>query len=110
MNQQELLKTIPESIGFTDKDLRVTWKDGHESVWNLLKLRKECPCAVCRGGDFGPIGAKTGNITEAKLVSFNKVGRYALNFIWQDGHTTGIHTYDRLRASCECPDCQSGGK
>lgn len=29
--------------------------------------------------------------------SFHKVGRYALQFDWSDGHSTGIYTYERLR-------------
>ncbi|HNI99440.1 MAG TPA: gamma-butyrobetaine hydroxylase-like domain-containing protein, partial [Leptospiraceae bacterium] len=44
------------------------------------------------------VGAATGNITSASLVSFRKVGRYALNLTWNDNHDTGIYSYDNLRA------------
>ena len=91
------LKTIPKEITYDEQNLYLQWKDGHSSKVNLLKLRKECPCAVCRGGDFGPIGAKTGHIKEAGIASFNYVGRYAINIIWQDRHNTGIYTYKKLR-------------
>jgi DUF971 family protein len=32
------------------------------------------------------------------------IGRYALAPIWADGHDTGLFTYAKLRASCECAE------
>lgn len=93
-----MLNTSPDSIRYDDKNLYILWKDGVESSFDLLTLRKNCPCATCRGGHFGKIGAATGNITSVSLVSFRKVGRYALNLTWNDNHDTGIYSYDNLRA------------
>ncbi|MDX1961392.1 MAG: DUF971 domain-containing protein [Leptospiraceae bacterium] len=92
-----MLDTIPAEIHFDDEFLFIKWKDGFESKFDLLYLRKNCPCATCRGGDFGKIGTMTGNIQTAGLVAFRKVGRYALNLTWKDSHDTGIFTYDKLR-------------
>ena len=25
---------------------------------------------------------------------------------WDDGHNTGIYTFDHLRSLCPCPDCK----
>jgi ATP-binding protein involved in chromosome partitioning len=33
------------------------------------------------------------------------VGGYAIRINWTDGHTTGIYTYEWLRAHCPCPRC-----
>jgi DUF971 family protein len=96
-----MLRTIPSEISFDDKNLIIVWKDNFQSVLELLSLRKNCPCAVCRGGDFGKIGTKTGHINSIQLISWRKVGRYALNLSWSDNHDTGIFTYDNLRAYSE---------
>ena len=33
------------------------------------------------------------------------VGRYALQFLWSDGHDTGIYPYEMLRKICLCDAC-----
>lgn len=96
-----MLETIPQEIRTDESNLFITWKDGFPSTYNLLDLRKKCPCATCRGGHGGKIGAATGHIQSIKLVSWKKVGRYALNFVWSDNHDTGIYSYDNLRAYSE---------
>jgi DUF971 family protein len=96
-----MLETIPQEITSDSDNLFVQWKDGFKSAYNLVDLRKKCPCATCRGGHGGKVGATTGHIQAIKLVSWKKVGRYALNFTWSDNHDTGIYTYDNLRAYSE---------
>jgi DUF971 family protein len=32
-----------------------------------------------------------------EVASVRPVGRYAIQITWEDGHNTGIYTYDRLR-------------
>jgi len=44
------------------------------------------------------VGQATGHITKATIISWNKVGRYAINILWNDYHNTGIFSYDHLRA------------
>jgi DUF971 family protein len=34
---------------------------------------------------------------EVAAVHWKRVGRYALQIQWSDGHDTGIYTYERLR-------------
>ncbi|TGK09876.1 DUF971 domain-containing protein [Leptospira fletcheri] len=92
-----LAATTPDGIEFDEEFLRIRWKDGAESEYSLLDLRKRCPCVVCKGGHGGKIGAATGSIQDAKLLSFSKVGRYALNLVWGDYHNTGIYSFDSLR-------------
>ncbi|MFB5649826.1 DUF971 domain-containing protein [Leptospira wolffii] len=92
-----LKATTPETISFDEDTLKIEWKDGVVSEFSLLELRKRCPCVVCRGGHGGKIGASTDQIKEAKLLSFSKVGRYAVNLVWGDYHNTGIYSFDSLR-------------
>ena len=34
------------------------------------------------------------------------VGKYAINFVWNDGHQHGIYTWSYLRQICPCPECK----
>jgi DUF971 family protein len=37
--------------------------------------------------------------------SADPVGHYAIQFNWNDGHSSGIYTYEYLREICPCHDC-----
>ena len=91
------LSTIPSEISHDKNKLKIIWKDGTSSEFDLLELRKKCPCAACMGGHGGKIGAATSHIESISLLSWKKVGRYALNFYWNDNHDTGIYTFDYLK-------------
>jgi DUF971 family protein len=45
------------------------------------------------------------NVEETTLVNIQPVGRYGLTPVWEDGHKTGIYTYEKLRLLCECDEC-----
>ncbi len=96
-----MLDTIPAEIVYNEKQLRIQWKDGKTCQYDLLMLRKNCPCAVCRGGHDQDSVRTTGDITGIQLVSWKKIGRYAISITWSDNHDTGIYTYDGLRAACD---------
>src|SRR5262249_28172611 len=40
----------PRDIKRTAEGLRVTWADGHESLYPYPELRGQCRCAGCTGG------------------------------------------------------------
>jgi DUF971 family protein len=86
--------------------VRITWDDGHMGDYPEDYLRGYCPCALCQGH-----GATRRFIAvpDAKLVGIGAVGNYALEFRWHDGHSTGIYSYDYLRALCPCPACAGQG-
>jgi DUF971 family protein len=89
----------------------VVWDDGHESYYPLESLRRACPCAACSGEPdlFGRMsGGAPQHYVPASftLRSVERIGNYALQPNWNDGHTYGIWTYDRLRAVCPCEDCR----
>jgi len=33
------------------------------------------------------------------------VGHYAVSFSWNDGHSSGIYSWDYLRRVCQCSEC-----
>jgi len=91
--------------------LVVVWDDGHESYYPLEALRRACPCAACSGEPdlFGRMaGGGPQHYIPASFVlrSVEPIGNYALQPNWNDGHTYGIWTYDRLRELCPCEDCR----
>ena len=82
--------------------VRIAWDDGHASVFGEEYLRGYCPCALCQGH-----GAQRRFVTVpgAKLSEIRGVGNYAIELRWEDGHSTGIYTFEYLRAICPCPEC-----
>jgi len=82
--------------------VRITWKDGHVGEYPEAYLRGYCPCALCQG--HGP-QRRFLDVPGAVLEAIRGVGNYAVELCWQDGHSTGIYTYDYLRALCPCGRC-----
>ena len=98
------------------KGLEIDWQDGHRSAWTFAWLRDACPCATCneeraqQNRKPGQPKSKTANPLQMytpppKPASAHAVGRYALQFNWQDGHTAGIYSWDYLRRVCQCREC-----
>ena len=82
--------------------VRITWDDGHVGEYKQEYLRGYCPCALCQGHGsqlrFIPVPG-------AILEGICGVGNYAIELRWQDGHSTGIYSFDYLRSLCPCRDC-----
>jgi DUF971 family protein len=105
------------TVSREQRQVSVRWQDGHQSVFGFDLLRRQCPCAVCNdqrhrqsaGGGLdllvmsGPI-LRPG---EVQATDVKPMGRYALHFVWSDGHDSGIYTYTLLRDLCPCPACRS---
>jgi DUF971 family protein len=90
--------------------LLISWTDGHESVHGYEPLRRGCPCAWCagEGGQKGTVDETTQFTPEQTTIyELQPIGRYGLTPTWGDGHHTGIYTYERLRATCECDECRA---
>ncbi len=110
--------TNPKEIAVSreKREVRVRWQDGHESVYSFDLLRKECPCAVCNDqrrnpGPPGGLALLSGPVVRAgdiQATEVKPVGRYAINFVWSDGHDSGIYSYSFLREMCPCPTCRGG--
>ena len=83
--------------------VRITWDDGHVGDYPREYLRGYCPCALCQGHGGG---VKLISVPDAALAEISAVGNYAIQFTWEDGHATGIYTFDYLRSLCPCPGCE----
>lgn len=108
MNQYKHPTPLSFVLDDEKRQLTLIWSDEHESIHSWETLRWACPCAWCagEGGQPGMLQNKTSlSIEETTLVNIEPVGRYGLTPVWEDGHHTGIYTYEKLRASCECQEC-----
>ncbi len=109
----------PEHIAISkSKGVKIDWADGHRSEYSLAYLRDECPCASCTGS-HGTEPQKTNFSQSAaaadpfqmfkpapKMVNVEPVGAYAFRVDWNDGHNSGIYSYDHLREICPCNECK----
>ncbi len=88
-----------------DAGLRITWADGRVCNYQAPALRRACPCAQCVNEWTGQRMLSPDAISDETTISdIAIVGRYALNFIWSDGHETGIYSFRYLREFCEQND------
>jgi DUF971 family protein len=98
--------------------MEIEWKDGHASSWNFAWLRDACPCATCHeerkatGREPGKPKPQPPALlplykAPVRPDTVTPVGRYAISFHWNDGHTSGIYSWDYLRRHCQCARCQA---
>jgi len=78
--------------------LRIVWEDEGVSELVPRALRIACPCAGCVDEMTGARILDERGIPEHVMpLEIQYVGRYALTFVWNDGHSTGIYPFDYLR-------------
>jgi DUF971 family protein len=77
--------------------LELAWNDGALQRIPFKTLRGECPCAGCvdelTGIRIINIAAIPDDIAPAAI---ELCGNYALRIDWNDGHSTGLYTWQRL--------------
>ncbi len=101
----------------TGAGIDITWSDGHASHYDFAYLREQCPCAMCndermkkaaKGPQTAPVLSSPAlPLFKPRLTakSAHAVGNYALHIDFNDGHTSGIFSFDFLRTICPCEDC-----
>ncbi len=78
--------------------LEIIWNDGAVSKFDAKKLRAACPCAACVNEITGQRTIKLESVpADIKPAAIHSVGRYALQIVWSDGHSTGLYGFDYLR-------------
>ena len=101
------LRPAAITLNKTDGYLEIKLSADSTCRYPLSELREACPCAECRGGhsrmgrEYDPA-----NILELKpkrvytVKSLELVGNYGLQPTWDDGHHTGIYTWEYLQRIC----------
>jgi ATP-binding protein involved in chromosome partitioning len=88
-------------VGFRRRDprtLSVLWEDGRSDDFDVRDLRLACRCALCEEEMSGrprldPKSVRA-DVSPRTLVS---MGNYAISINWNDGHSTGLYSFDYLR-------------
>jgi ATP-binding protein involved in chromosome partitioning len=90
------VEPLPSATG--SHRLAIYWSDGMKYTYNAKALRFACPCAVCVDEFSGQRRIVEDSIPEdVALEKALPVGRYGVNLVWNDKHSTGIYTYRYLR-------------
>ena len=92
----------PTDLQIIGDELAVKWDDGLESFVRLETLRRHCPCAGCKGevdvmGQLHKGPDRPLTRASFQLVRLERVGGYALQPVWADGHSSGIFSFEYLR-------------
>ncbi len=102
----------------------VVWSDEHASHYDFAYLREECPCAMCNDERQKKLASEQREQQHEKHMApptastllpmfkpkltakaAHAVGNYALRIDFNDGHATGIYSFDFLRTICPCDAC-----
>jgi ATP-binding protein involved in chromosome partitioning len=90
------------AIGFRQRDARtlsVLWEDGRRDDFDVRDLRLACHCALCIEEMSGRklLDPKTVRPDVSPRV-ISSIGNYAIGIDWNDGHNSGIYSFNHLRS------------
>ena len=88
----------PTDITVTEKGriLEVVFDDGEAVRLTAERLRVESPSAEVQGHSRSEKRIVTGKENVA-IVDVEPIGNYAIRLVFDDGHNTGLYTWDYLR-------------
>jgi DUF971 family protein len=94
--------TIPNRVeSHSPSELFLGWSNGESFAVPYFELRFMCPCANCVDEHTGKRTLKREQVqAEVRPTDLQAVGRYALQFIWSDRHSTGMYPFDLLYSIC----------
>jgi DUF971 family protein len=80
------------------RSIGITWTDEQSSKYDVVELRRKCPCATCIDEWSHEQILKPESVPDSmRPVKIDSVGQYALSIQFNDGHKTGIYTFSMLR-------------
>lgn len=82
--------------------LELTWDEGRVDRLAYRHARAQCPCASCRDEWTGERIIQPESIRpDLQLEGMEPVGNYAVRLVWNDGHGSGLYSWDYLRKLAE---------
>lgn len=82
-------------------ELAIAFDDGYSQTIPFELLRVESPSAETRGHSAADRPPPPSGKKSVKVIGADPVGRYALRIRFDDGHDTGLYTWDWLRDLAE---------
>jgi DUF971 family protein len=81
-----------------DQVLELAWEDGRVDHLPYRYIRGECTCATCKDEwtherIIDPASIRAG----LQLEGMELIGYYAVRLVWNDGHSSGLFSWDILR-------------
>lgn len=99
------MATVADEVQLTGEGVQITWSDGKTCTYPYRYLRLQCACASCIEEMTGRKLLNVASVPDDIIVAdFITVGKYALQFLWTDGHETGIYPYRMLLNLAEKDD------
>lgn len=88
---------IPTDIRLrkASKRLEIAFDDGAQFEFSCEFLRVHSPSAEVRGHGAGQEVLQTGK-ADVNIVEIEPVGNYAVRLVFDDGHQTGLYSWDLL--------------
>lgn len=78
--------------------LELAWDDQPTARVPYRTIRGQCPCASCRDEWTGERILDISTLrADLKLEGMEPVGNYAVRLSWNDGHSSGLYTWDLLQ-------------
>lgn len=79
------------------RTLGIVWTSGLDARYDVVDLRRRCPCAVCVDEHTGRRILQPQDVSDAvRPELIRSVGAYALTIRFDDGHDTGIYDLGAL--------------
>ena len=83
----------------SEQTLELTWNQAPPVRLPYHFLRGECPCASCRNEWTGERILDPKSIRpDIKIEGMEPVGNYAVRLVWNDGHSSGLYSWENLQA------------
>jgi len=94
-----MLKFSPLVIEKKDeRHLTIKWSDAQTFHYQVAELRRACGCAHCVDELTGRQILKPEQVPDSvRPIKVRSMGRYALVIDWNDGHSSSIFSWARLR-------------
>jgi len=93
---------IPKKITpHDDRHFCFLYDEGESYLLPYFQLRFFCPCASCVDEMTGKRVLKESSIPkDVSPKKVSPVGRYAIQILWSDTHSSGIFHFDRIYELC----------
>jgi DUF971 family protein len=91
----------PRDVQIIGSEVAIAWSDGSETYFTAEVLRAASPSAEMKG-EKDILGQQYGGSTQKQfpgiqVLSWERIGNYALRFEFSDGHRTGLYSFEYLQ-------------